>query len=379
MSSILILFHCESNPGFAASSHEHTFLKVALNLVNDYKHVHFAYRTLENGITPNLPEELTNFIELNTRWTDKNKLNAIQDYIKGNNIETIFGFDQPVKAPAYKYLRAAGIKTFVSYWGAPMSSINSGLKLWLKRLEVALSNYGPQHYIFQSEGMRKTAIYGRGIPEEKTSIVKTGIDTERFKPDEKMRDYAHEKFSIDKTRKIIFFSGHMEERKGVHIIIKAAVYLSEILGRDDMHFLILGNKPGQEKKFESIYKNTKAENHITFGGYRSDVAEILKSCSVGMIASTGWDSFPMSSLEIAASELPLLISNLPGLNEAINDKSGLKFPSGDVVAASESLAVLLDNSKKRKLMGREGRNRVLQSYSRDKQAKGIESIIRRFL
>ena len=81
MGSILILFHCESNPGFAASSHEHTFLAMALRLVNCYENVHFAYRTLEGGITPDLPAELKNFIEIDTRWTEPSKLKKVTNTV----------------------------------------------------------------------------------------------------------------------------------------------------------------------------------------------------------------------------------------------------------------------------------------------------------
>lgn len=376
MGSILILFHCESNPGFAASSHEHTFLAMALRLVKCYDKIHFAYRTLEGGITSNLPAELKNFIELDTRWSEPSKLKKLESYIKDNNIKIIFGFDQPPRRRAYKNLRRAGVKHFISYYGAPMSSINSGFKLLLKKTEIALSNNGPDHYIFQSEGMLRTATHGRGIPEKNTSLVRTGIDTDKYKPGQLGDKYAHNQFSIPQHKKIVIFSGHMEERKGVSIIIKAAVYLCEKLKRDDIHFLILGNKPGQKKKFDHLYKDTIAENSVTFGGYRNDVPELLRSCSAGIIASTGWDSFPMSSVEMAATELPLLISDLKGLKEAINEESGMLFPAGDYKAASEALVKLMDNSDLRKRMGTAGRKRSIKYYSKEQQVTALERIVR---
>lgn len=257
-----------------------------------------------------------------------------------------------------------------------MSSINSGFKLLLKKLEVALSKNGPDHYIFQSEGMLRTATHGRGIPEKKTSLVKTGVNTDKYKPGPPENKYAHEKFVIPPHKKIAVFSGHMEKRKGVSIIIKTAVYLCEKLKRDDIHFLILGNKPGQEKKFEHLYKGTLAEHSVTFGGYRKDVPEILRSCSVGIIASTGWDSFPMSSVEMSATELPLLISDLEGLKEAINEESGILFPAGDFKAASEALIKLMDNSDLRKSMGAAGRKRAIRYYSKEQQVAALERIVR---
>lgn len=374
MSGMLVLFHCESNPGYAASSHEHTFLEVAKTLTGDFRNIHYAYANLDRGMTPSLPSELTNVLHLDTRWSDPASLRQTEEYVRTQRITRLLGFDQPVSRPMYQALRRGGIRTFVSYWGAPMSSLNNGFKLLLKKLEVSARRYGPDHYIFQSAGMRDTAVNGRGIPYAKTSIVKTGIDTERYTPDEAKRFYAHDCFDIPRNRKIIVFSGHMERRKGVHVILQAAKVLTQELGHRDAHFLILGNRPGEQKLFEQYLQEPEVNNHITFGGYRTDVPDLLKSCSIGMIASVVWDSFPMSSLEMAATQLPLLVSDLPGLNEAVTPDTGLKFPVEDHVDAAQKLRLLLTDSNLLSNMGKQGRARVIENYSRKSQSEGIISI-----
>ncbi|WP_228739437.1 glycosyltransferase family 4 protein [Marinobacter arenosus] len=373
---MMVLFHCESNPGYAASSHEHTFLEVAKDLVGDIQNVHYAYSDLTGGMTSSLPTDLTNILHLDTQWSDPDHLKSVESYIRKHRIQRLLGFDQPVSRPMYQALRRGGVKTFVSYWGAPMSSLNSGLKLLLKKLEVSTKRYGPDHYVFQSDGMRDTAVNGRGIPFSKTSIVKTGIDTKKYAPDPSKRWYAHESFDIPKDRKIVVFSGHMERRKGVHVILQSAEILTRKLLHKNVQFLILGNRPGERENFQAYLQDPEVNEHITFGGYRSDVPDLLKSCSVGMIASVEWDSFPMSSLEMAATELPLLVSDLPGLNEAITDDTGRKFPVNDHVAAAEQLNSLLNQTDLLKTMGRKGRERVIKHYSRTAQAKGIINIFR---
>lgn len=369
MSGMLVLFHCESNPGYAASSHEHTFLEVAKTLTGDFRNIHYAYANLDRGMTPSLPSELTNVLHLDTRWSDPASLRQTEEYVRTQRITRLLGFDQPVSRPMYQALRRGGIRTFVSYWGAPMSSLNNGFKLLLKKLEVSARRYGPDHYIFQSAGMRDTAVNGRGIPYAKTSIVKTGIDTERYAPDEAKRFYAHDCFDIPRNRKIIVFSGHMERRKGVHVILQAAKVLTQELGHRDAHFLILGNRPGEQKLFEQYLQEPEVNNHITFGGYRTDVPDLLKSCSIGMIASVVWDSFPMSSLEMAATQLPLLVSDLPGLNEAVTPDTGMKFPVEDHVDAAQKLRLLLTDSNLLSNMGKQGRARVIENYSRKSQSE----------
>lgn len=374
MTGMMVLFHCESNPGYAASSHEHTFLEVAKHFTGDINKVHYAYANLDNGMTPSLPENLTHVLQLRTRCSDPDRLRDVENYVRDNKITRLLGFDQPVSAPMYQALRRGGVKTFVSYWGAPMSSVNNGIKLLLKKLEVSARRYGPDHYVFQSEGMRNTAVNGRGIPYSRTSVVKTGIDTEKFSPDPTLKHYAHECFNIPKERSIVVFSGHMERRKGVHVILQAAKVLVQDLKRTNVQFLILGNRQGEKENFSEFLQDPEVNRHITFGGYRDDVPSLLKSCSIGMIASTEWDSFPMSSLEMAATGLPILVSDLPGLNEAISPDTGRTFPVNDYRTAAQTLHVLLDTPGHLKMMGEKGRDRVINYYSRTAQAKGIINI-----
>lgn len=376
MNGMMVLFHCESNPGYAASSHEHTFLEVAKHFTGDIRKIHFAYASLDRGMTPSLPASLTNVIQLDTRVSSPGYLRQIEQYIRQHNIVRVLGFDQPVARPAYQALRAGGVNTFVSYWGAPMSSINGRFKLLAKRIEVSTRRFGPDHYVFQSEGMRDTAVNGRGISPVKTSVIKTGIDTGKYSPDSEKRLYAHHCFSIQADRKVIVFSGHMEPRKGVHIILLAAKHLILNLKRKDIHFLILGNRPGEKERFEEYLAHPLVRAHVTFGGYRSDLPDILKSCAVGMIASTEWDSFPMSSLEMAATGLPILVSDLPGLNEAITDETGLSFPVGNYVRAAESLISLMDDETRRQDMGQKARERVLNQYSRTSQRNGLIEVFK---
>ncbi|MDC8455663.1 glycosyltransferase family 4 protein [Marinobacter sp. DS40M6] len=374
MTGMMVLFHCESNPGYAASSHEHTFLEVAKHFTNDMADIHYAYTTLDGGITPSLPKDLKNIIQLDTRWSTPEQLRAAERYIKDHNITRLLGFDQAVSRPMYKVFRKSGVRTFVSYWGAPMSSLNTGLKLIVKRLEVATKRHGPDHYVFQSTGMRDTAVDGRGIPLSKTSIVKTGIDTTKYAPDKTKRHYAHEQLDIPKDREIVVFTGHMERRKGVHVILQTAKVLTQDLGYKNVQFLILGNRPGEKENFEEYLQNPDVNDHITFGGYRNDVPDILKSCAMGMIASTEWDSFPMSSLEMAATGLPLMVSALPGLDEAVTPETGKTFPVGNYSVAAQTLKDMLSNQAMRLAMGAASRERVIKHYSRASQAKGLINI-----
>jgi len=378
INSILVFFHVGSNTGYAIEPLEQTFFNMAKMLVNDESNIHFAYTNMDKGHPRILPEHFKNVITFDYDDSSSDSLTSIYEYIKENGINVAFGFDQSVvNLPSYRSIRKAGVRCFISYYGAPMSSINSGMKLWLKKLQVKLIRCKPDHYIYESYAMAETAVFGRGLSQKDVSVVHTGVDTEKYCPAISETFYAHEKFGIPKNRNIIFYSGHMERRKGVHVIVKAAVELAVNRKREDIHFVITGNKNGEEKAFDEIYRGTTAENYITFGGYCDDLTKIIPSCHIGTIASVGWDSFPRSALEMGACGLPLLVSNLQGIPEAIEiGKTGFVFEPGNSEELAEKIEYFIDNPEIREQFSKNARARILEGFTLKDNEENLVKVVR---
>ena len=369
---ILVFFHCRSNTGYAIGRHEYTFSQAALQVVGSYERIHFAYPSLVAGRSASVPREIRGIIEFDPTSTSVDHLTFLADYIADNDIRMALGFDQPVQREAYKYMRRAGVEWLVSYWGAPMSQLNSGAMLLLKRLDVLRHRHRPDLFVFQSEGMRRTAYQGRGIPKRYTRLVHTGIDTDEFAPDVDDKTYAHNLFDIPKDRKLVYYSGHISSRKGVDTLLRGFCELINNVGRADAHLLLVGNRSGEEDAFSGIFHGTKAEKHITFGGYRDDLPSIIPCCYLGVLATHGWDSFPVSTIEIASSGLPLIVSNLLGVNETVIDgETGLLFEPRDHTDLALKMASLLDRPDERDRMGKNARRRVIRHHQRQQQIESL--------
>ena len=242
---ILVFFHCRSNAGYAIRTLEEVLLNVAQNLTASGR-VYFGYRELDDSRRHSCHlNTMTAFSDLTPRAFTGLTPDGVEEYLANRGITLAIGFDQPVALPGHRVLRRAGVRTFVSYWGAPMSGINHGLTLVAKRIHVLLTPARPDHFIFESEAMRETAVRGRGIARRHTSVCHLGVDVNRFRPAAVGDDYAHRAFGIPRQRKIVYYSGHFEPRKGVAVILRAVRELVEVRGRRDVHFLLLGNR-GQD-------------------------------------------------------------------------------------------------------------------------------------
>jgi glycosyltransferase involved in cell wall biosynthesis len=323
-----------------------------------------------------LPAGFDNLLEFDMRKPTPEGIAHLSDYIRQHRIGWVFGLDLSVSAGYLSVMRAAGVQRIVSYWGAPMSSLNTGVKLLLKRLEVALLRRArPEHFIFESRAMQQFAVAGRGIPSAQTTVIYTGVDADKFRNDPAGAALVYQRFNIPRDRRIIVYMGHLHTRKGVHVLMRAAGHLSAVLRRRDVHVLFLGNRGDEIEKFRDDF--AAGADYITFGGYHDDVPALLSGCYAGCIPSTGWDSFPMSSLEMQACGLPVLVSDWQGVPETIADgESGIVVKTGDAQLLAEAIAALVDDPARRDRMARAARKRVEASLTREHQIVNLVNYLR---
>jgi len=225
--------------------------------------------------------------------------------------------------------------------------------------------------------MQLTASEGRGIPESRTCIVPTGVDTDFIRPAPVRRpEELARRFGFPPGRRIVFYSGHMERRKGVHVLVSAAIELVDRRSDEGWHFLIFGNRPGEENRFLEMLAGTRAREHVTFGGYVSNLHEIRPHCFAGAVATTGWDSFPRSTLEMAASGLPVMVSDLLGLRETVvHGETGFTFPVGDASALANHLQRLGRDEALHERLATAARDRIVREFSRVVQKQRLVKIL----
>lgn len=375
---IIFMIHCESNTGYAIGNLEHAFFDAALLAGYRSEKVFFSYPSLAKGKPRWMSCDFMNYVEYDfLRSPTSESREKFSSFLLENSIKTAFVFDLQPHNQVCKLLRRAGVETILAYWGAPMSSLNRGLKLWAKRAEIALRRSAPDGYIFESEAMLEMAVMGRGIPLRRCVVIPTGVDTDRFCPLKDISTDVRGSLQIPQDRKLFIYTGHMEERKGVHIIVQAMDCLVGELGRTDIHFLALGNRPGEARRFYEMLAHPATSEYITFGGYRADIERVFQEANVGVVASTGWDSWPMSVIEMASSGLPLLVSDFQGLKEfVVNGENGYRFSVGDHRALAALMARLADDPEVAAFMGRSSRQKVIAFFSRDRQLSRLADVLR---
>ena len=179
------------------------------------------------------------------------------------------------------------------------------------------------------------------------------------------------------SRKIVIYSGHFEARKGVAVLIECIRHLVLERQANHLHFLLCGNRGTDADAFLARIRGTAAERFVTFAGYRSDILQLYQSSWAGCIASTGWDSFPMSALEMQATGLPIFVSRLQGIPETIEEgQTGLSFPPGDHVALAQQLLDLANDNARREAMSLQATDRITRFFTREHQRRALVEVVR---
>ena len=344
--------------------------------MNGPENVHVSFTKVDVEPEESLAEHAKHFVQLLPDSSRKEDLRDITRYAQIHGITRAMIFDQPPSQPSTGSLRKGGVRSVVAYWGAPVSSVYPPVLRSFRRIQYGLRAHRPDLYVFETEGMRTTAVNGLGVPERQTSVVPLGVDVSMFRPRGDRQGYTHENLDIPLDRKIIYYSGHFEPRKGIGVLMRAARILIDTFQRRDFHLLLVGNRPGEEQPYASIISDHFAQDHVTFGGYRDDVQQLQAASDIAVICSTGWDSHTMTALEVQASGLPLVVSNLPGLKEAVSSDSGVIVPVGDPEALAAALDGLLADEGIRRTMGINARRRIVRHFSLERQIASLAEIMR---
>ena len=128
---------------------------------------------------------------------------------------------------------------------------------------------------------------------------------------------------------------------------------------------------------DGVYKDkilpvlSKFENFKWLGSleYPNRVREYLSEIDVYLLIS-GIDMSPLTLLEAQLMEKPVIATKVGGIPELMmNEKTGFLVEKGNSVEIIEKISLLLDDEKKIKIMGNNGREFVIENFSWDKIAK----------
>lgn len=239
----------------------------------------------------------------------------------------------------------------ISMWGSdifrfPNYSIlhKTILKFNLSRADKLLST----SYKMKSEAKKYTI--------KDIVVTPFGVDVNRFKP--KIVNSIFEQDEI-----IIGTIKTLENIYGIEYLIKAFQIVKNKLPQKRIKLLLVGEGT-QRKRFEELAAELNLLSDIIFTGYinHNEVENYHNMLDI-YVAVSLQESFGVAVLEASACAKPVIVSNVGGLPEVVDDgKTGIIIEKENPNQLADALLKLIINTDLRAEMGSNGRQKVLNEF-----------------
>lgn len=213
-------------------------------------------------------------------------------------------------------------------------------------------------------------LINEGLPEEKVTAVRTGIDITRFNPGN-AKDLLRQKLEISPETPVVGTVSVLRRKKGHHILLEAVpLILKQCPGA---LFFIAGDGPQRDNirlKINEMGLNDK----VFMLGIRNDIPDILKFFDI-FVLPTIQEALGTSFLEAMAMGKPVVGCNVGGVSEVIRDGvNGYLVEPEDPRSLADAVVRLLKDDSARKKMGEAGEKMVSESFTVEKMCEGMFSL-----
>ncbi len=267
-----------------------------------------------------------------------------------------------------------------------VTNLETPLKVWCETNPNLLQGTPAEKQFFEDQAAAETLMMERGIAHRAIShaIVETlekhyGV---RFRPGQVtvfplgMEDRSQNVPAAPKVAKKdggfvdVLFTGRFEHRKGIDVLLKVIPPLC--LKFPKARFILVGEDRQQPDGttragvFRARHAKSPFRNRVIFAGQVSDqeLENYLAQCDI-FVAPSRYESFGLVFLEAMMFSKPVVGCRVGGMKEVIEaGVTGLLAEPGDAESLQAALAALLADPAKREAMGKAGRERFLNYYTR---------------
>ncbi|MFQ6013486.1 MAG: glycosyltransferase family 4 protein [Thermoplasmata archaeon] len=266
----------------------------------------------------------------------------------------------PSPLPSYFAARASettGVPLLITYhcdaeiqgpWGPPV------MGLYHRTLEA----YTMERAAGVITTTQTYAATSRAVWNQDTKIIPNPVDTHRFHPDV-APGKVRARNGIPESEPLVLFVGRLVPHKGTEHLLRAMAELPA-------HLLIVGTGP-RELLLRKMATLPALRDKVHFAG-RVSFAELPRyyaACDLSVLPSTSrLEAFGIAALEAMASGKPVVVSDVPGVREVIEEgREGLQVDPIDTRDIASKIGTLLDDEGLRKAMGDRARQKVERRFS----------------
>jgi len=247
------------------------------------------------------------------------------------------------------FLNQANLVGRIAAKRAGVTTVVSGIRVadrrWIVCIPEVMTKRLVTHYVAVSRSVADVHCHVCGIEPDRMDVIYNGVDLPGI---DGATAIPRSTLGCGKDDQIILCVGRLSEQKAPLSVVEAFDVMRRL---DPENFsrrklIFVGDGP-LRSTLENEIRTRQLNAQVQMLGWRTDIASIMKSSTVLVLASK-WEGLPNVVLEAQAAGLPVIASAVDGCTELIEDgKTGRLFSPDDPQKMASVLLELLgsgDNS-----------------------------------
>ena len=215
-----------------------------------------------------------------------------------------------------------------------------------------------------SESAAKSFENFGAVPKKGIKAVFNGIDLNKFKKNEELRNQYREDLKFSKEDTIILAVGRFHAAKNYPSLIHAFKLLKMNSGTDFTKLVIAGDGEGRTE-IENLITKLELNDSVILLGRREDIAILMSAVDIFVLASI-YEGFGLVVAEAMASECYVVATNCGGVKEVMGGHGSLVIPNNSEALARELFNVLKLSMVKKDKNNKQALKYIQENFSLDK-------------
>jgi glycosyltransferase involved in cell wall biosynthesis len=257
------------------------------------------------------------------------------------------------------------------YW----VNIKAGLECIRSSLTESIGISFSAKVIAISEFLKENILKKYRISSEKIEVIYPAIDLDLYSPINRSKLLHFQPYDYGVS---LICVGAIAERKGQHFLVEA---MREVVKEEPNTRLLLIGRVGEEDRsyifrLQDRIKNYGLEKNIITRGFipTNLIPKIYAQADI-FVTGTMWEGFGMPIAEAMATGIPVVAFDTASMHELIiNNVTGFKVPPFKTEVFAENLLCLIQDSKLRKKLGRNGRGFAEKEFDAKKNINRLIKI-----
>ncbi len=217
-------------------------------------------------------------------------------------------------------------------WGFRASNMDLDRYDWSHRASEWLQGrlaYRVDRIVANSESGRAFATR-RGFPADRQTVIRNGIDTEKFFPNKSGGQKLRGDWGISSDMRLVGLAARLDPMKDHGTFLRAAAIAAKAYPA--LHFVCVGDGMADYRaKLHEQATQLGLDDHLTWAGHHQDMNAVYNAFDVSTLSSAFGEGFPNAVGEAMACGTPCVVTDVGDAANVVGE-TGFAVPAGDFSA-----------------------------------------------